>query len=162
MNITSVFRLKITTAIKRVTIPTNKLKSLNPAQCPWVHLWQCTGSILWVLCISTQKHSLSSSSSDASFLRTPLHNCLDFRDSSWLPLNNLPRLADLRCAFTSGSNWAFTGVSVKKALTLDFLLQVSLRTPPLGKVWCLLDLSDAHFLQKVRVLHVSRMLKSDC
>ena len=73
----------------------------------------------------------------------PFITALDFRDFSWLPLNNLLRLADLRCAFVSDSNWAFTGVSVKRAHTLDFLLWVSLRTPAFGEslmssglTWC--------------------------
>ena len=44
------------------------------------------------------------------------------------------RSADLRRAFTSDSNAAFTGVSAKIALALDFLLRDCLRTPAFEKV----------------------------
>jgi hypothetical protein len=48
-------------------------------------------------------------------------------------LNNPSRLAGLRCAFTSDFNAAFTGVSVKIALTVDLPLRFCLRTPPSEK-----------------------------
>jgi hypothetical protein len=109
-------------------------KSLNPAQWSWDHIWHLVHWIhfVGVLYINT-KASTVIFLFRSSFLRTPLHNCLDFRDFSWLPLNNLLRLADLRCAFTSDSNWAFTGVSVKRALISDFLLRVSKRPSFWGK-----------------------------
>jgi hypothetical protein len=44
------------------------------------------------------------------------------------------RSADLRFAFISDSIAAFTGVSAKIALTLDFLLRDCWRNPAFGKV----------------------------
>lgn len=90
---------------------------------------------------SVQKHSLSSSFSDDSFLWTPHLGCLDFRDFSWLPLNNLLRLACLLCSFTVCSDAVCTAVTFKVALPLDFLLRVSFVSVLVGKAWCQPDLA---------------------
>jgi hypothetical protein len=67
-----------------------------------------------------------SSSPDQSTLRTFFFICLGFRDFTWLSLNNLLHLTGLVCVSASASNAAFTGVSVKTALTPLFCLQFSL------------------------------------
>jgi hypothetical protein len=57
----------------------------------------------------------------------------EFRPFSWLSLNNLLRLTGLERASTSASNAAFTGVSIKTALTLGFRFRISLRASAFGK-----------------------------
>ena len=105
--------------------------------CSVLKLLQCFGSRIQIQISSltaTHQSKINTkiitlrTSHQYSDVPTPLLNCLDFRDFSSLPLNNLLRLTGLRCASNSNYNSAFTGVSVKIAFTLDFLLRVYLHT----------------------------------
>jgi hypothetical protein len=122
----------------RVAVPTNIMVAKSGETVVGSFL---TISSLEPLCAVYPEQGTARSSSSPRWLipSTALLNCLDFRDFSLLPL----WISYLRCAFNSDSNAAITGVSAKKALTLDFVLRYCLRTPAFGKVlmstgllWC--------------------------